>query len=406
MQGQHKVHVHKRLLCSLSGYVAKLAGEHIDSETISLNVNAFSPQLDESTLARFVNWIYRNQLYENAYEDSFSSRCGELINLYVLARRWDMTILKNVVIDSIIGCFDDLEWLDDDGFPTHYLETVYKYTAPGDPFRRLWVDLYLFNGDDSYRTYLGSDTINVDLLKDLSIAQFDFIRDGRQLGFEDPPYREDSSTYHQRDHEIHVCCCRKDFGEVGHEHRSEYLAWKHESSEDTVAYHEELVQSLSFQLGETRKNLHKKNKDSDIIDLRSRNTKLKTSLEEMTMKVKTLEDEAKNAQALEEQTKARIKGLEEQLEQANTKWRKVEDDSKARTKGLEDQIKDLKIGKSRLQSEKDRECNTLKAKIKALEKAAEGTAKRLEAYTQDAENTKRRKMDQDWRHDGGYYGSH
>ena len=90
LHGQHKVHVHKNLLCSLSGYVAKLAGEHLDSETISLNVNAFSPQLDKNTLARFVNWIYRNQLYDKLFEDSFLSRCGELINLYILARRWDI----------------------------------------------------------------------------------------------------------------------------------------------------------------------------------------------------------------------------------------------------------------------------------------------------------------------------
>ena len=204
-----------------------------------------------------------------------------------------MTVLKNVIIDLFIDCFDDYDpgSFCDDGFPTNYLEPVYKHTAPGDSLRRLWVDLYLFDGDDSYEEYLRSDPVNVDLLKDLSIAQLDFTRDERRLGFENPPYRKGSTTYHQRDHEIPVCCCREDFGEIGYEHRSEYLAWKNEFNEDTVTYHKALTQRLSAQVEETKKSLTEQDKDSDTTDLRNRNTKLKHILEQMTAKVKTLEEE-------------------------------------------------------------------------------------------------------------------
>ena len=160
MIGENKMAVHKRLICNLSGYFAKLFRERTDSESLSLNVEAFSSDLRCETLTMFVHWIYFNKFFDET-EDESSPTCGELIDLYILADKWDMTILKNVVIDETIALFDDNDWVRGDEFPSGLLRKLYQHTSPGDQFRELWVDLYLWEvNDDLYEHDLRSTVLD------------------------------------------------------------------------------------------------------------------------------------------------------------------------------------------------------------------------------------------------------
>lgn len=135
---------------------------------------------------------------------------------------------------------------------------------------------------------------------------------------------------------------------------------------------------------------------------------MKSTVTQLVAKIKVLEDEirTKSTKHLENQTHADVKSLEIQLAQANTKMKTMEEDIKVKSKSWERQVTDLKTAKSNLQSNKDREGNTFRARIKTLENAVADAAKTIAAYEQDAENAKMRKVDQSWQHGGFYPGSY
>lgn len=219
-----KVLIHRKLLCDLSSYVAKLVQERTNLRSISLNVEDFSPRMDEFTLLQFVNWVYRNELHDEHNHWSNPLCCDKLIDLYVLADKWEITILKNVVIDLTIDCFDSADCYSNDRFPTRCIGTVYRNTGHGSPLRRLWVDLYLWEMDDAYEEHFESDMFDKAFLKDLSMAQLEFIRNKKRFRSDIPPYRVDSSMYHQSDQKTDVCCCRWEFGETDYDHRSQFFS--------------------------------------------------------------------------------------------------------------------------------------------------------------------------------------
>lgn len=329
--------------------------------------------------------MYRNQLVDEDDEDGIFDH-DDLIDLYILADRWQMVVLKNVVVDMTI---EGLDWIRGDDFPVGLVQKVYKHTGPKDPLRELWVDFFLWESDHVDKDQLQSDTLHGDFLKDFLMAQLHFIRTGQHFDTEIAPFHQDASRYHRKDEKTGACCCRSEFGEVGHEHRLEYLAARNATSQPIFTFYKERAQRL-----ETRNemmeslNQSKKAKAKAEAELKEKIAPFKHVETQLSAKAKALEDAAKATKYPPDE--------EARLKRQVTEW-------KSKAHNLEQQLADMVASRSKLNSAKDKEINALKARTKTLEDDAKAATQQYDAYVHNAESAKRRKMDQDWRHSGSYY---
>ena len=144
-----------------------------------------------------------------------------MLNLYLLALEFEITVLKNVVIDRLI------DQSSTSPIPVGISRKIYSHTKRDDLLRRLWVDFYIWDMmEGSFKTELKSKEVSPRFVKDLAAAQSELLRSEDNIHSRSPPYREDSTAYHRPDPISGVCCCRAEFEGNKHKHRCEYLKEK------------------------------------------------------------------------------------------------------------------------------------------------------------------------------------
>ena len=144
------------------------------------------------------------------------NRCGfsQLLDLYMFANIYEITIFKNVIIDHLI------EEASQHNVPPNWSKKIYSRTKPGDQLRRLWVDFYIWRVDDEQLDMeQREDLLDSAFVKDLLRAQARELRGNKAS--EVAPFDEDSSAYHVRDEVTGQCCCRTQFEGDKYEHRGE-----------------------------------------------------------------------------------------------------------------------------------------------------------------------------------------
>lgn len=144
--------------------------------------------------------------------------CGfsHLLDLYMFANTYDITIFKNVIIDHLI------EEASHHDIPSGCSKKIYSHTKSGDQLRDLWVDFYIWRvGDLQLEVEQRDDSLDSTFLKDLVRAQARELRENKVS--QTALFDEDSTAYHVRDEETGQCCCRTHFEGDAYEHRGEFL---------------------------------------------------------------------------------------------------------------------------------------------------------------------------------------
>ena len=202
-----KAVVHDHLLAEVSKYFAHSARQSTSQSPLSLSVRDFSPDMRWNTLLIFRKWLYFNDLYEDDdFEDS-PPAWDDILDLYFLANKWEIVILKNLLLDVLIKRFDLAMEMEE--FPCDYTNKIYVNTNPEEPLRRLWIDFYKGGRDGgAFQIEVKSNRLDLDFLKELSVSLLD---NPYRPDEEDLPYMDDPSLYHSGDHATGDCCCRMRF---------------------------------------------------------------------------------------------------------------------------------------------------------------------------------------------------
>ena len=194
-----------------------------NKQTISYSLRDYSPSIEWDSLVVFFNWIYFNKLYDKPYDDVYydddSNLPGwnELLDLYFLAVKWEIPVLRNLLLAVIIDAFS-IRALEKDEFPCDYTKSIYEHTNPEDPLRRLWIDFYMTGiSPAGFKKEIKSNELDLNFVKDLSLS---FITGG--FDRDQPPLLEEATAYHVSDRETGVCCCRTRFEGDEYRHKCEF----------------------------------------------------------------------------------------------------------------------------------------------------------------------------------------
>lgn len=208
--------IHDRLLWSVTN--KKLNTLTWNDQPGQLNTKDFENIIEPPTYRLFLHWLYHNKFAGPGDEDKIGY--PQLIELYFLAVPWGITILQNVVIDSLISKMI----LEEKPIPSGWCKKIYQATSPGDQLRRLWVDFYAWDMDkDSFNNEKMKD-LDPRFLRDLAVAQMELFRAGDRCNMS-RPYETKPVTYHRADPVTGQCCCRVQFEGTKYAHRNQfYLA--------------------------------------------------------------------------------------------------------------------------------------------------------------------------------------
>ena len=215
VEGQRVVYTcHEHKILQISASVRNYRQRQED-EVIALNPQDKVPTLKAQAIHHFLHWLYNNRFTE---PEQGNCSFGQLLDLYFLGHAYEITVLKNVVIDHLI------EKCSTYSIPDRCTKRIYKYTKKGDQLRRLWVDVYVWEvPEEQFRTELESGKLDPTFLQDLAMAQMHKIRARqRKSGPGIPPYEKSKSVYHKRDSDTGVCCRRKEYEGLGFHHRGNY----------------------------------------------------------------------------------------------------------------------------------------------------------------------------------------
>lgn len=209
---------HEHLLLQVSGLHDSSCFEWED-DMITLYPQEKIPHIKAKTIHYFIHWLYNNR-FTNPTEEECGFR--QLIELYYLGYAYAMTVLKNVVINHLIGRFSDND------IPSNLTKRMYKFTGKGDQLRRLWVDFYVWEVPDTQLlNEIRSGKVHPEFVQDLALAQMDKIRAMQvELTQAKPlpliaPYRKARSAYHVRDATTGACCRRAQYEGEGYFHRQD-----------------------------------------------------------------------------------------------------------------------------------------------------------------------------------------
>ena len=359
-----KAIVHEHLLCEISGFFER-SSRHNTSETpLSFSVRDYVSDIDWDTLMVFVKWVYFNELYDKVGLGEDPPNWDELLDLYLIADKWEIIVLKNLLVDVLAGQFE--EGYD---FPCYGTKKIWSNTAPGASLRRLWVDFYKFGiSETEFRDEMKSDALDLDFMKELSLS---LIIDSREVGLDsdNTPHFIDPSIYHVADDVTGTCCCRVRF--EGHE-------YTHKIQYKRARDHQRRRRRIHNLEGEVK--LSEENAESPQLTL--------------VAKEKSLLDkeEYKNWDS-------KAKELEDQLAKLRESKLKSEPSKNKRIKHLETSHEDTQNLLTASNASKDRDVSTVETIRKAVEDKSQ--AKNKEVQNQKHEiaiaNAKKRKADSDWR---------
>ena len=312
----------------------------------------------------FVKWVYFNELYDNVGFGQDPPDWDELLDLYFIAEKWEIVVLKNLLLDVLAGHF---EWaMDTCDFPCSYTKKIWSNTPPGAPLRRLWVDFYKYGiSETEFQDEIKSDALGLDFMKEFSLSIIVSVEE--RIDWDEIPYFIDSSIYHVADNVTGICCCRVRF--EGHEytHKFEYQRardcqqWRQGtcSPEGQVERPENKAESPGLWLMGKEKSLLAKAKyqtgDSKVKELEDQLAKLKES--------KLKSEQGKNK---------RIRQFEISLEDTQNLLRASN-------------------------ASRDRDVSIVETKLKAVEEKLQAKNKEVENQKHEFENAKKRKVDSDWR---------
>lgn len=194
----------------------------------------------------FVHWIYFNEFTSQG--DKQTPDYSELLDLYFLAEDYRIELLKNVVIDRLIyRCASFYP------VPPGMSNEIYLYTREKDQLRRLWVDFYVWDVEETIvRAELKSDDIHPGFVRDLAARQLKLLRNNEPIYNQWPPYDRNPTAYHKVDYGTGVCCCRTQFEGNKYRHRHDYVR-EETSMGNTLAEAKRKVKDLEDQILELPK---------------------------------------------------------------------------------------------------------------------------------------------------------
>ena len=209
--------VHLHLVDALSTALTKLGT--VFTGGVQLTPNDYCTSIQPRTWHYFIHWVYFNDFTRQG--ETWRIGFRELLDLYFLALQFDVTVLKNIVIDRLIDeCSASL-------IPVEMSRQIYSHAKSEDPLRRLWVDFYIWDiEDDRFRRELESNNACPEFIKDLATAQMELLRSEAAMYSKSPPYSEDPTAYHRPDAVSGICCCRAEFEGGKYKHRRDYLKEK------------------------------------------------------------------------------------------------------------------------------------------------------------------------------------
>lgn len=364
-----KATVHHYLLAEVSKYFARSERQSTSQSPLSLCVRDFSPDIGWNTLLIFLKWLYFNGLYEgDDFEDS-PPAWDNILDLYFLANKWEIVILKNLLLDVLIKRFDLAMEMEE--FPCDYTNKIYMNTNPEEPLRRLWIDFYkggINSGD--FQSEVQSNRLDLDFLKELSVSLIDnaYGRDGEEL-----PYMDDASLYHSTDDATGDCCCRMRFEGEGYMHKSEYQ-FAREHQECRVISANRRITTL----------------EGEVKALKNDTRAVRLEIKTKTSVLRNKEEELKTRDS-------KIKGLEAQLSKLEEAKIKSEQDKEKRLEHLQTSLHNVQSSLTNMSLSKDKDAHAAKTRITALEQQLQTKTKDLETQKHEHENQKKRKLDSDWR---------
>ena len=160
-----KYFVHHRLLWSV---VNKRSNAfNWTNGTGQLDTTGFEDKVRPPTYRLFLHWLYHNEFTGPDNEDDLDY--PQLLELYFLAVSWGITILQNVMIDSLISKVI----LEKKQVPSGWCKKIYHATSPGDQLRRLWVDFYAWDMNKDSFVDEKIEDLDPCFLKDLAVVQME-----------------------------------------------------------------------------------------------------------------------------------------------------------------------------------------------------------------------------------------
>lgn len=286
----------------------------------------------------------------------------ELLDLYFIADKWESVVLKNVLLDALI---EDFRGRTTCGvFRCHYTKKIWSNTTPGASLRPLWIDFYRASiSGHEFREEIKSDALDLDFLKELLVSLIS--SEGEDFNKESPPYANDPSIYHVADVVTGICCCRARFEGGQYTHKSQY---EHEQARIIVPA------GWRVYINSSEKNL-----ESLQLELRAKEESLLDNKEE------------------HKKWKSKAKEFEDQLAKLNDPKIDSEDHQDKMIEQMEKCLMTLWNLLDAFNISKDRDVLIVKTKVKALKEELQAQNKEVESQKHGIENTKKRKLDSDWR---------
>lgn len=148
-----------------------------EHNTTEQNVPMDFPEFEPKIFKLFTTWVYYNTFREGVKQEDCTLEYIELVKLYQIAEKFQIIVLKNITLDSIVNLFKKYHgWVQ-----FSLADEVYKGTVPGSPLRRLWVE-FRIRGEGVEQ---GVPQLNSEFLTDVVERQKTMLRDaGRGVGLQ------------------------------------------------------------------------------------------------------------------------------------------------------------------------------------------------------------------------------
>lgn len=188
--------LHENAIVSRSEFV-RLALRHDWKEAQERCISM--PEDDATAFEVYQTWLYTGTVFTNAVIDAQESddEYGVLVRAYLLGQKLMDNDFKDTIIDAIVN-----KLLTTGLFDIRQTGTVYDNTPKGAPLRRLWLDIYRYQGQASWlHEELDDADISPEFLFDFS--RLNLSRSGAFGTPAAPAYMNNICQYHQ--HNEGVC---------------------------------------------------------------------------------------------------------------------------------------------------------------------------------------------------------
>jgi hypothetical protein len=133
------------------------------------------------------------EILEKEVEQAVSREMEKVCKLYVLNEKLQDIESQNLLVSTMVALTSEKRASNLYHYPGQDIVTsIYKGTMPGNPMRKLLVDLYVFHGVEQWLKGHDSDRFHNDFLYDLSIRMMQAMKD---KSIKDPS--GDATNYHE-----------------------------------------------------------------------------------------------------------------------------------------------------------------------------------------------------------------